>query len=182
MPLDNVGSQLDLYNTKYTELHLNIYKYKYLKGCIIFTYHSAHRKKVAKFLEGSNEGERESHSVVLNSPRPPWTGAHLASLSVGFSRQEYWSGYPLPSPVDLSGPRIKNWVSHTARRFLTIWVTREAPQKRMATSLSPMSWRSMYFTPTQLPRQKLTSYFPSILTLDTTVNCTKSHFGEYCVS
>ena len=70
MPLDNVGSQLDLYNTKYTELHLNIYKYKYLKGCIIFTYHAAHRKKVAKLSEGSNEGERESHSVVLKSLRP----------------------------------------------------------------------------------------------------------------
>ena len=70
MPLDNVGSQLDLYNTKYTELHLNIYKYKYLKGGIIFTYHAAHRKKVAKLSEGSNGGERESRSVVLNSLRP----------------------------------------------------------------------------------------------------------------
>ena len=28
----------------------------------------------------------------------PWTVAHQAPLSVGFSRQEYWSGLPLPSP------------------------------------------------------------------------------------
>ena len=28
----------------------------------------------------------------------PWTAAHQASLSMGFSRQEYWSGAPLPSP------------------------------------------------------------------------------------
>ena len=28
----------------------------------------------------------------------PWTAAHQASLSMGFSRQEYWSGLPLPSP------------------------------------------------------------------------------------
>ena len=28
----------------------------------------------------------------------PWTAAHQASLSMGFSRQEYWSGVPLPSP------------------------------------------------------------------------------------
>ena len=28
----------------------------------------------------------------------PWTAAHLAPLSMGFSRQEYWSGVPLPSP------------------------------------------------------------------------------------
>ena len=31
----------------------------------------------------------------------PWTAAHQAPLSVGFSRQEYWSGVPLPSPWEL---------------------------------------------------------------------------------
>ena len=29
---------------------------------------------------------------------PPWTVAHQAPLSMGFSRQEYWSGLPVPSP------------------------------------------------------------------------------------
>ena len=29
----------------------------------------------------------------------PWTAAYQAPLSVGFSRQEYWSGVPLPSPI-----------------------------------------------------------------------------------
>ena len=29
----------------------------------------------------------------------PWTGAYQAPLSMGFSRQEYWSGVPLPSPL-----------------------------------------------------------------------------------
>ena len=29
----------------------------------------------------------------------PWTAAHQASPSMGFSRQEYWSGVPLPSPI-----------------------------------------------------------------------------------
>ena len=33
----------------------------------------------------------------------PWTVAHQAPLSMGFSRQEYWSGVPLPSPVTLGG-------------------------------------------------------------------------------
>ena len=28
----------------------------------------------------------------------PWTAAHQAPPSIGFSRQEYWSGMPLPSP------------------------------------------------------------------------------------
>ena len=30
----------------------------------------------------------------------PWTAAHQAPLSMGISRQEYWSGVPLPSPFD----------------------------------------------------------------------------------
>ena len=36
-----------------------------------------------------------------------WTVAYKASLSMGFSRQEYWSGLPFPSPRDLPKPRIK---------------------------------------------------------------------------
>ena len=31
----------------------------------------------------------------------PWTAAHQAPPSMGFSRQEYWSGVPLPSPLDI---------------------------------------------------------------------------------
>ena len=34
----------------------------------------------------------------------PWTGALQASLSMEFSRQEYWSGFPFPLPRDLSNP------------------------------------------------------------------------------
>ena len=37
----------------------------------------------------------------------PWTVACQAPLSMGFSRQEYWSGVPLPSPGDLPDPGIK---------------------------------------------------------------------------
>ena len=37
----------------------------------------------------------------------PWTVAHQASLSMGFPRQEYWSGLLFPSLVDLPDPRIK---------------------------------------------------------------------------
>ena len=34
----------------------------------------------------------------------PWTVACQAPLSMGFPRQEYWSGEPLPSPRDLPNP------------------------------------------------------------------------------
>ena len=37
----------------------------------------------------------------------PWTAARQAPLSVGFSRQEYWSGLPGPSPGDLPNSGIK---------------------------------------------------------------------------
>ena len=37
----------------------------------------------------------------------PWTVAHQAPLSMEFSRQEYWSGLPVPSLGDLPDPGIK---------------------------------------------------------------------------
>ena len=37
----------------------------------------------------------------------PWTVARQAPPSMGFSRQEYWSGAPFPSPGDLPDPGIK---------------------------------------------------------------------------
>ena len=37
----------------------------------------------------------------------PWTGAHQAPVSMGFSRREYWSGLPFPSPGDLPDPEIE---------------------------------------------------------------------------
>ena len=38
----------------------------------------------------------------------PWTVAHQAPLSMGFSRQGYWNGLPIPSPGDLSKPGIEH--------------------------------------------------------------------------
>ena len=37
----------------------------------------------------------------------PWTIAYQVPLSMGFSRQEYWSGLPFPSPGDLPNPGIE---------------------------------------------------------------------------
>ena len=36
----------------------------------------------------------------------PWTVAYQAPPSMGFSKQEYWSGFPFPSPGDLPDPGI----------------------------------------------------------------------------
>ena len=52
-------------------------------------------------------GKFESESEITQL-RPtlcdPWTVAHQAPPSMGFSRQEYWSGLPFPSPGDLPNP------------------------------------------------------------------------------
>ena len=45
--------------------------------------------------------------VVSDSLGPPWTVALQAPLSVGFSRQEYWSGLPCPPARDLPNPGIE---------------------------------------------------------------------------
>ena len=48
----------------------------------------------------------------------PWTVAHQSLMAMEFSRQEYWSGLPFPSPRDQ--PRDQTWVSCFASRFFTI--------------------------------------------------------------
>ena len=45
--------------------------------------------------------------LVTQSYPTPWTVAHQTPLSMGFSRQEYWSGLPFPSPGDFPDPRIE---------------------------------------------------------------------------
>jgi len=50
------------------------------------------------------------HTCVFSCVRlfvTPWTTARQASLSMEFSRQEYWSGLPFPTPRDLPNPGIK---------------------------------------------------------------------------
>ena len=61
---------------------------------------------------------KNTHPVlILQCPMPsrfshvqlfatPWTVAHQTPLSMGFSRQEHWSGLPCPPPGDIPGPGI----------------------------------------------------------------------------
>ena len=77
----------------------------------------------------SIENESVSCSVVAGSVTP-WTVAYQAPLSMDFSRQEYWSELPFPSPRYLSHPwiqpRIQTLFSCIVGGFFTIWATREA--------------------------------------------------------
>ena len=56
----------------------------------------------------------------------PWTVARQASLSVEFSRQEYWNGFPFPFAGDLPHPGIKPQCHCFGGRFFIIWASREA--------------------------------------------------------
>ena len=48
-----------------------------------------------------------SHFSRVRLCATPWSVSSQAPLSLGFPRQEYWSGLPFPSPGDLPDPRIK---------------------------------------------------------------------------
>ena len=75
------------------------------------------------------------HAVLSRFSRvcvTPWTVAHQAPLSMGFSRQEYWSGLPCPPSEDLPDPGIEPASLQSpalAGRFFTICATWEAPSQ-----------------------------------------------------
>ena len=62
------------------------------------------RKGMASKLTLESESETESEVRLFVTP---WTVAYQAPLSVGFSRQEYWTGLPFPSPGELPNPGIE---------------------------------------------------------------------------
>ena len=76
---------------------------------------------------GSLSGQLLSHVWLFLAP---WTVALQVPLSIEFSRQEYWSGVPFPTPGDLSNPRIKPVSLESpalAGGFFTTSATWEAP-------------------------------------------------------
>ena len=62
----------------------------------------------------------------------PWTVAHQAPLSMGFSRQDYWSGLPFPPQGDLPDPGIKPFFP-----ALQVDSTAEPPGKPLVNSSAP---------------------------------------------
>ena len=74
-----------------------------------------------------------NHQIVSDYFATLWTVASQASLSMGLSRQEYWSGLPCPPPGDLPDPGIKpmSFMSPAlAGKFFTTSATWEAPDSR----------------------------------------------------
>ena len=70
-------------------------------------------------LQNTAVKSESSASSVVSDSATPWTVARQAPLSVGFSRQEHWSGVPCPSPGDLPDSGSTQ-LSHIAGRLLII--------------------------------------------------------------
>ena len=68
---------------------------------------------------------------VRSDPATPWTVVHQASPSMGFSRQEHWSGWPCSPPGGLPNPGIEPSLLHLlhCRQILYCWAAR-APHHR----------------------------------------------------
>ena len=74
-----------------------------------------------------------SHFICVRIFVTLWTVAHQVALFMGFSRQEYWSGLPFPSPGDLPDPGIEppSLISSAlAGSFFTTGATWEALHER----------------------------------------------------
>ena len=75
-----------------------------------------------------------SHFSRVQLFATPWTVACQATLSTGFARQDYWSGFPFPSPGDLPDSSIKPFSLISlalAGRFFTTSSTWEARDRRI---------------------------------------------------
>ena len=80
----------------------------------------------------------------------PWTTVCLVFLSMGFSRQEYWSGLPCPSPGDLSDPGIKTRSPALQADFLLSEPLSESESRSvMSDSMRPQGLYSPWNSPGQ---------------------------------
>ena len=76
----------------------------------------------------------------------PWTAAYQALPSMGFSRQEYWSGVPSPSPSilprnEISGPNhytVLNNLRNSQTVFQSVWTILHSHQQCMKVPISSM--------------------------------------------
>ena len=71
-----------------------------------------------------------SHFSRVRLCATPYTAAHQAPPSMGFSRQEYWSGVPLPSPHGKA----------TSHLYLDIGLCFKAPRISLGVLCSPILW------------------------------------------
>ena len=79
----------------------------------------------------------QSHFSCVQLFATPWTAAHQTPLSMGLSRQEYFSGLPFPPPGDLSGPGMELVSLTLAGRLFTTTAPGKPVGQRAIDTLSP---------------------------------------------
>ena len=67
--------------------------------------------------------------------KTPWTVAHQASLSMGFSRQKYWRGVPLPSPRHVASLHIRGF------HLYNFWKNKQTTKETIKLSVTSRSSR-----------------------------------------
>ena len=139
------------------------------------------KKKKKKMLQERKatlptKAKSVKHSVVSHLFATPWTVARQAPLSVGFSRQGYWSGLPFPSPGDLPNPGMEcaSLMSPaSAGGFFSTGTTGEAQAPVLTECLfcarhPPKCFRVLiYMIVTTALRQALLTFIPHLSGTDT---------------
>ena len=92
---------------RYMLFHYNLGISKKSWGLVKNAMHVGGTSMFCKHCYLSKMKESVSHSLVSNSLWPQGLYTCQVLLSMEFSRQEYWSGFPFPSPGDLPYPGIK---------------------------------------------------------------------------
>ena len=80
----------------------------------------------------------------------PWAAAYQAPLSMGFSRQEYWSGVPLPSPLNLVTLNSLNILIIAALK-LSVKFNTWAAQERVSMNRIPFLCLGLFFLFLDMP-------------------------------
>ena len=106
--------------------HASMYVHRYTH-----THTHTHTHRVKDKLKGTLLKEKWKLLSCVRLFVTPWTLQFME-----FSRPEYWSGKPFPSPGESSQPRDQTQVSRIAGRFFTSWTTREAFLEEMMLKLS----------------------------------------------
>ena len=101
----------------------------------------------------------------IRLPATPWIAAHQAPPPMGFSRQEYWSGLPLPFPRERQGVKVKKemwWQKRSwsyveprakaCRQPLEAGKTRSGLCHKASEGMQPF-WPLLDFSPPELVRE-----------------------------
>ena len=75
----------------------------------------------------------------------PWAAAYQAPLSMEFSRQEFWSGLPVPSSGDLPHPGINPGSPTLQAEVFTNWAIRDASHRHYVYLTYSFTWHFIYF-------------------------------------